>query len=235
MTDFQKVLTDMPLDAGGHEPGTGACVMEKVAILWALHTGQDVAAVWSDLPECTNEVVAEVARYVNDHLTNTQRQKLNALIPRLLRARRTDSDRRVNVRLAVWSARRVLYLVTEDLRPAAEAAVRDAEAWLENPSESTALQVRTAAACSANSAACAACAACSAACAACSAARAAARAANSAACAAAACDAETRLAFLDGLLDAWEEAVTKEGEDLYVPREWEDEALAFVDEFMGES
>ena len=43
--------------------------------------------------------------------------------------------------------------------------------------------------------------------------------------------------MLDELLDAWEEAVTKEGEALYIPREWEDEALAFVAEFMdgGES
>ena len=34
------------------------------------------------------------------------------------------------------------------------------------------------------------------------------------------------------VIDAWEEAVTKEGEDLYVPREGEDEALAFVSEYM---
>ena len=41
------------------------------------------------------------------------------------------------------------------------------------------------------------------------------------------------VASLDALLDAWEEAVTKEGEDLYVPQAWEGEALAFMDEWLN--
>lgn len=129
MTDFNKVLRDMPLSSGSHEPGKGACVMEKVAILWGLHNGQGVE--WTDLPECTNEVVAKFAQQVNDRLDNTERQRLNALIPRLLRARRTDSDLRVNVRLAIWAARRVvLHLVREQDREVCEAAIEAAENWL---------------------------------------------------------------------------------------------------------
>ena len=129
--NFEKVLRDMPLGKGGHEPGKGACVMEKVHMLWAIHAGRDVMAEWSDLPECTNEVVARFAQVVNDRLNSTERQRLNALIPRLLRARRTDSDTRVNVRLAVWAARRVLHLVREKDREVCERAIEAAEKWLE--------------------------------------------------------------------------------------------------------
>jgi hypothetical protein len=45
---------------------------------------------------------------------------------------------------------------------------------------------------------------------------------------------EALIAQLDLMLDAWEEAVTKEGEDLYIPREWEEDALKFVADMMLE-
>ena len=41
-------------------------------------------------------------------------------------------------------------------------------------------------------------------------------------------------AQLDLMLDAWEEAVTKEGEDLWIAREWEKDALKFVADMMLE-
>ncbi len=136
MTDFTKVLTEMPLSFGAHGADEGkACVMEKVAILWALHSGQDVAAVFSDLPDCTNHVVARVAQTVNDGLDDDERQQLNAFIPRLLRARQTPSDHRVNVRLAIWAARQTLHLVLDKNRPPAEAAVAAAQRWLDDPTE----------------------------------------------------------------------------------------------------
>ena len=100
MTEFQDLLRK-PLEHGSHGVHDGKqCVMERVALLWALSSGQDVTAVFSDLPTCTNEVVAKVAQTVNDNLSDTDRQRLNAFLPRLLRARRTDSDVRVNMRLA---------------------------------------------------------------------------------------------------------------------------------------
>jgi L-lactate utilization protein LutB len=36
-------------------------------------------------------------------------------------------------------------------------------------------------------------------------------------------------AFLDELLDQWEEACTKEGEDVYVSQPWEDDVFELID------
>ena len=138
MTDFTKMMS-APLSKGSHEsPDLGACVMEKVAILWALHKGLDVSATFSDLPECTNDFVGRNAQAVNDLCSDEARQRLNVMIPRLLRARRTESDHRINTRLAVWAARRVLHLVEEKDKAKAAGAIEAAEAWLDDPCERTA-------------------------------------------------------------------------------------------------
>ena len=47
MSDFVQVLRDMPLGVGAHTIGEGACVMEKVAILWGCTTAKG----WSG-PTC---------------------------------------------------------------------------------------------------------------------------------------------------------------------------------------
>ena len=144
MTEFLDRMKH-PLASGSHKVGDGQeCVMERVAILWALHSGKDVAAASSDLPECTNTVIARAAQTVNDYLTDTQRQRLNVLIPRLLRARRTESDMRVNVRLAAWAARRVLDLTRPQDREVCERAIEAVEAWLADPSDANAYAVATA-------------------------------------------------------------------------------------------
>jgi hypothetical protein len=36
------------------------------------------------------------------------------------------------------------------------------------------------------------------------------------------------VAYLDELIDAWEEMAVKEGEDIYVPQEWEDDVLELM-------
>jgi hypothetical protein len=244
--NFKSILTDKALDKGSHHsPQEGACVMEKVAMLWALHEGRDVLGSFSDLPECTNPVIAKAAQAVNDNLSDEARQKLNAFIPRLLRARRTDSDRRVNVRLAVFSARYVLDLVDKKDLEVCERAIEAAEAWLEDPSDANATAATNAAyaayaaanaayAAYANAAATAAYAAAATAATAAYAAATTTTAAYAANATAGGGDYDP-LTFLDALLDAWEEAVTKEGEDLYVPRAWEDDALAFVSEYMTDA
>lgn len=242
MPEFADLLRQ-PLASGPHKDWDGEqCIMERVSLLWAMASGQDPQAVFSDLPACTNQVVARVAQVVNDRVSDEDRQRLNAFLPRLLRCRRTETDRRINVRLAIWCARRVLHLVRPQDRRACEKAIEAAEAWLADPSEENAAAHAHAAyaahatahaAYAANAAYAAANAAYAAYAAhaahAAYAARAAARAAEHAARAAA-----DLIPFLDELLDAWEEAVTKEGHDLYVPREWEDAALAFVAEMEGE-
>jgi hypothetical protein len=226
VSDFEKVLTEMPLAYGSHKPGNQACLMEKVAILWALHSNQDVTEVWSALPECTNEIIARAAQRANDVLADTERQRLNILIPRLLRARRTDSDRRINVRLAVFAGRSVLHLVRDEDRAVALRTIDAAyAAYAAADAANPAYYAYRANAYAAHAAAYAAADA--------AATTAYAYNAVSASQVTQAADANfDPVQWLDQLLDAWEEAITKEGEDLYVPREWEDEALAFVDEYM---
>jgi hypothetical protein len=267
-TDFTKLLS-APLAEGKHDTWDGEqCVMERVAMLWALANNIDVAEYFSDLPGCTNTVIARAAQMVNDSASDQDRQRLNTFVPRLLRARRTESDRRIGVRLALWAARRVLHLVDEQDRPVCEQAIAAAEAWLADPSEANRLAATVAAAAAATVAAAAtpgaatdtatyaaatatataaaaaatataaasahaAYAAATAAYAAAYAAATATNAADAANAAAAATNPDDLVAFLDGLLDAWEEAVTKEGEDLYVPQRWEDDALSFVAEYMA--
>lgn len=203
------------LEAGNHDsPDQGGCVMEVVSML--------AKQPWTDSPTCTNEVITRAAQAVNDRLNDVERQRLVALIPRILRARRTDSDRRVNVRLAVWAARSVLHLTPEQDRPACERAVESVEMWLAG--EATMEEVRAAAADAAYAAYAAGAAARAA-----DAAGAAAYAAYAAAGAAADVGADP-VGWLDQLLDVWEKAVNEEGEALWVPTEWEDEALAYLDE-----
>ena len=229
MNEFTEVLLNTPLAHGSHKsPKEGACVMEKVAILWGLHNGQGVD--FNDLPGCTNVAVAQFAQRVNDNLPDDKRQRLNAFIPRLLRARRTDKDPRVNVRIAIQMAEGVLEL-TGTTRPQAEAAIEAAKKWLDDPSEENTTAANAAAYAAATTAANAGAYAAAAY-------AAAAAAATSAATSAAYANGgnyhEALIAQLDLMLDAWEEAVTKEGEDLWIAREWEEDALKFVADMMLE-
>ena len=72
-----NVLDGMPtLSAGGHEAGTGrACVMEYVSLL--------AGERWSDNPKCTHPILADVARSVNDVLSDSNRHLLVPMIVRL--------------------------------------------------------------------------------------------------------------------------------------------------------
>jgi L-lactate utilization protein LutB len=134
----------------------------------------------------------------------------------------------VNVRIAIQMAEGVLEL-TGTTGPQAAAAIAAAKKWLDDPSEENATaadayayatDAATAAYGAANAYAYA---------------DATAAAANGYAYAYAAADYhEALIAQLDLMLDAWEEAVTKEGEDLYIPREWEEDALKFVADMMLE-
>ena len=212
-----------PLGVGKHKrPEDGTCVMEKVSLLWSYAKGKRV--YFTDLPTCTNKVVALVAQLINDDSEEEKRQHLNTMIPRLLRARRTKSDKRVAIRLCIWALGQSeeemwphsgrdwlrkqlqMYLEGKVINPLVEFDKEDnffrlANSWLVRP------LLRILEDNFSNAAA----------------------------------DliemfltkADNPAETLDRLLDAWEEAVTKEGEDLYVPQPWEDEALAFVAEMMA--
>jgi hypothetical protein len=104
MSDFSTVLTQTPLSSGGHSADDKeACVMEKVHILWAINNNVPVDLTWTDMPICTNPLVARLAQGVNDALGQRKRQQLNLVIPRLLRARQTTQDAKINTGLVLWA------------------------------------------------------------------------------------------------------------------------------------
>jgi hypothetical protein len=116
--DFLPILAK-----GAHDdPKYGACVMEYCSIL----AGEE----FSDKPSCTNPVLSEMARVVNDKLSNANRQKILPLIPRLMNSSSSHGVEKLDIRLAVWCARQVLPLVWEQNRAVCESAITTTEAYL---------------------------------------------------------------------------------------------------------
>jgi hypothetical protein len=71
------------LSPGRHRtPRRGACFMELASVL--------AGERWSDHPECTHPLLAELARQVNDHTSDDERQQLTLLIPSVVGRRGND-------------------------------------------------------------------------------------------------------------------------------------------------
>lgn len=86
------------LKAGKHRyPFQGACVMEYVSIL--------AGEPFDDRPNCTLWLLGEWARDVNDSLSDTERQALLPLIPRLIGTSRPDynEERDIGIALMSWA------------------------------------------------------------------------------------------------------------------------------------
>src|SRR3954463_10897896 len=65
------------LGAGKHRtPRKGACFMEMASYL--------AGERWSDQPRCTHPLLAELAREVNDHVADDNRQRLVPLVPSVI-------------------------------------------------------------------------------------------------------------------------------------------------------
>ena len=65
------------LSRGRHRnPRRGACIMEFASLL--------AGERWSDHPGCTHPLLAQLARLVNDHTSDTARQELAPLVPSLV-------------------------------------------------------------------------------------------------------------------------------------------------------
>lgn len=127
--DFMPILS-----AGKHNsPKSGACVMEMASYL----AGEE----WSDSPACTHPVLANMARTVNDRLSDSERGALLDLLPRLM-GTTEGRDRRTSVALAVWCAEQVAHLAGS-AEPQAREAVHVTRAWLAD--EATSEQCRAAA------------------------------------------------------------------------------------------
>jgi hypothetical protein len=67
---------------------------------------------WSDHPACTQPLLAELARQVNDFISDERRQTLIELVPDLIG--RTGSDLRIDVRIALRAARTASPVVAEE-------------------------------------------------------------------------------------------------------------------------
>jgi hypothetical protein len=83
---------------------------------------------WSDHPACTHPLLAELARQVNDFISDERRQTLVELIPDLIGL--TGSDLRIDVRIALGVARTTLPVVAEERQQMMATAVLTCERLL---------------------------------------------------------------------------------------------------------
>jgi hypothetical protein len=147
MLSFTHVPSLMPhLAAGAHRsPRRGACFMEFASYL--------AGERWSDHPDCTDPVLAALARGVNDGLSDARRDELVVHIPRVIGLRADDRivglivalraaisalpvasmDRQRSLALGIQGVRRELgHDIPADLDELSQhalAAVPDAVAW----------------------------------------------------------------------------------------------------------
>jgi hypothetical protein len=119
-TDQQTTLPEMfpMLSRGKHRnPRKGACFMELASYL--------AGERWSDHPECTHPLLAQLARLVNDHTSDARRHELAELTPLVIGL--TSDDIRVDARIALRSARVALPVVAAVRQNAMAVAVLRAD------------------------------------------------------------------------------------------------------------
>src|SRR5262249_10154265 len=93
------------LSRGKHRsPRRGACFMEYASYL--------AGERWSDHPACTHPLLAELARQVNDHVSDDARRELVELVPDVIGV--TGSDLRVDGRIALRAAQTALPIAPEE-------------------------------------------------------------------------------------------------------------------------
>jgi hypothetical protein len=106
------------LSRGKHrKPSKGACFMELAAFL--------AGEPWSDHPACTHPLLARVARLVNDHTSDANRNRLAPLIPSVIG--RTSDDVAVDARIALRCARTALPVAAEATQRVLAVSVLTAE------------------------------------------------------------------------------------------------------------
>src|SRR5919197_4302635 len=90
------------LSRGKHRsPRKGACFMEFASLL--------AGERWSDHPACIHPLLAAVARHVNDHTSDSARQRLAELVPSVIGL--TGDDLHIDARIALRSATMALPVV----------------------------------------------------------------------------------------------------------------------------
>jgi hypothetical protein len=83
---------------------------------------------WSDHPACTHPLLAELARQVNDFISDERRQTLVELVPDVIGL--TGSDLRIDARIALRAARTALPVVAEERQQMMATAVLTCERLL---------------------------------------------------------------------------------------------------------
>src|SRR6476469_772524 len=102
------------LSRGRHRNATkGACFMELASFL--------AGERWSDQPTCTHPLLAELAREVNDHVGDDNRQRLVPLVPSVIGM--TSEDPHVDVGIALLAASTALPVAPEPAQRALAVAV----------------------------------------------------------------------------------------------------------------
>jgi len=92
------------LSAGKHRtPAQGACFMEYASYL--------AGERWTDRPACTDAILAELARCVNDSVSDDARQRLIHDVHRVIGLR---ADERLSLRIALRAAATAIRWVSED-------------------------------------------------------------------------------------------------------------------------
>lgn len=95
------------LSRGKHRnPRRGACFMEMASFL--------AGERWSDHPACTHPLLAQLARLVNDAVTDTERSRLAPLIPSVVGL--ASDDVRVDVTIALHCALEALPIASASLQ-----------------------------------------------------------------------------------------------------------------------
>ena len=93
------------LSRGKHRsPKRGACFMEFASFLAGEH--------WSDHPKCTHPLLGELARLVNDHISDEGRARLVPLVPTVIGL--TGDDPHIDARIALGAARRALPVASSE-------------------------------------------------------------------------------------------------------------------------
>jgi len=104
------------LSRGQHrKPSKGACFMELASVL--------ANEPWSDRPQCTHPLLAQLARLVNDHTSDARRSDLVALIPDVVGLRGEGVDWDVALTAAV-ACRALPHVAEESQRALAAGLIR---------------------------------------------------------------------------------------------------------------
>jgi hypothetical protein len=118
-TNRARSVEHLPLLSRGkhRRPRDGACLMEYASYL--------AGERWSDHPACTHPLLGELARQVNDFISDEARQVLVEIVPDLIGL--TRADLRIEVRIALRAAQTALPIAAEERQRTMAAAVLTCE------------------------------------------------------------------------------------------------------------